>query len=186
MPQQVLSSVENNFTAGLKTEFTGLNFPENAATDTDNCIYTLTGEVKRRLGIDYELNHTSTAITKTNQAISSYRWANAGGNGASEILVLQVGSTLHFFLSSAATVASPVSNHLLASTVNLTTYQSGTFDVTIECQYSDGNGKLFVYQPTMDPIYVEFNPDTNVLTASSITILSRDFVGVPDGFDVYT
>jgi hypothetical protein len=186
MPQQVLSSVENNFTAGLKTEFTGLNFPENAATDTDNCIYTLTGEVKRRLGIDYELNYTSTAITKTGKAISSYRWTNAGGNGASEVLVLQVGSTLHFYLSSAATTSSPVSAHLLASTINLATYQSGTFDTTIECQYTDGNGKLFVYHPTMNPIYVEFNPNTNVITATAITLQTRDFVGVPDGLDVNT
>lgn len=184
MPQQILSSIENNFTAGFKTEFTGLNFPENAATDTDNCIYTLTGEVKRRLGINYEVNYSSTTIDRTNKAITSYRWTNAGGNGASEVLVLQVGSTLYFFLSSAATTTSPVSNHLLSSTVDLTAHQSITFDSTIECQYSDGNGKLFVYHPTMDPIYVEFNPSTNTLTATSITIQTRDFVGVPDGLGV--
>ena len=29
MPQQPSASIENNFTGGLKTEFTGLNFPEN-------------------------------------------------------------------------------------------------------------------------------------------------------------
>jgi hypothetical protein len=45
MPAQVLSTVENNFTKGFVTEFTGLNFPENAATDTDNCLYDIVGHV---------------------------------------------------------------------------------------------------------------------------------------------
>ena len=52
MAQQTSTAVENNFTKGFITESTGLNFPENAATDTDNCEYTIVGDVNRRLGID--------------------------------------------------------------------------------------------------------------------------------------
>ena len=51
MPIVPSASIENNFTAGLKTEFTGLNFPENAATDCDNVIFDMPGDVTRRLGI---------------------------------------------------------------------------------------------------------------------------------------
>jgi len=80
MPQQITSSVENNFTKGFITESTGLNFPENAATDTDNCEYTLIGDVDRRLGIDLEANAViSLPVDRTNKAISTYKWNNVGG-----------------------------------------------------------------------------------------------------------
>src|SRR5258707_4679616 len=98
MPQQVTSLVENNFTKGLITESTGLNFPENAATSTDNCTYTLIGDVSRRLGIDYEVNGSVLVNDRGGKAISSYKWNNAGGDGLSQIIVTQVGDTLYFYL----------------------------------------------------------------------------------------
>lgn len=184
MAQQIISNVENNFTQGLKTEYTGLNFPENAATDTDNCIYTLVGNVTRRYGIDFEENYSTKTIDRTNKAISKYRWTNAGGDGSSEILVMQVGGTLYFYKSSAATVSAPVSAQALTGTVDLTAYQTSTFDITIACEYADGNGLLFVYHPTMDPIFVEFHPFDNTFLSRAITIRTRDFIGIPDGLGV--
>src|SRR6266404_5920195 len=91
MPQQVLSSVENNFTKGLITEFTGLNFPENAATDADNSAFSIIGDVTRRLGIDFETGYSTTSLSKTNHAINSYKWNNVGGDGSTQIIVTQVG-----------------------------------------------------------------------------------------------
>ena len=180
MPNQVLSSVENNFTKGLITEFTGLNFPENAATDTDNCVYTLVGDVTRRNGIDYETNHAFHSVDRTNVAMSMYKWDNAGGDGLTQIVVKQVGSNLYFYKSSAATEAAPLSNQLLVSTVDLTAFvPSGmAFIPTLECDYADGNGYLFVYQPTIDPIYCTFSSGT--ITANLITVKIRDFIGVLD------
>src|SRR6267142_2686308 len=117
MAQQVDTFVENNFTKGLITESTGLNFPENAATATDNCEYTLIGDVLRRQGITNEVNATSITVDRTNKAISSYKWNNVGGDGSTQIVVEQLGSQLFFYRSSAATAASPLSTQLLPSVV---------------------------------------------------------------------
>src|SRR6202012_2976238 len=118
MPQQILTSVENNFTKGLITEATGLNFPENAATDTSNCNYTLIGDVVRREGIDLEINGATHNIDATNQAISTYVWKNVGGDGNTSVLVKQVGPTLYFFFISQATNSSPVSTRISNQTVS--------------------------------------------------------------------
>ena len=179
MPQQLTATVENNFTRGLITDSTGLNFPENAATDTDNCIYTIVGDVTRRLGIDYETNFTTTTIDFTNKAVNQYKWNNVGGDGLTQIVVEQVGSTLYFYRSSSATVASPLSANKLASTIDLTLFTvGGTFDPAQECQFADGNGYLFVYHPAIDPVYCTYT--AGVITAAPIVIKIRDFNGIPD------
>src|SRR5258707_15637042 len=97
MAQQVAASIENNFTKGLITEFTGLNFPENAATDTDNCTYTIVGDVTRRLGIDLEANFQNLSVNRTGSAENSFVWKNTGGTGNNEVLVLQIGLNLYFY-----------------------------------------------------------------------------------------
>jgi hypothetical protein len=180
MPQQVLNSVENNFTKGLLTEFTGLNFPENAATATSNCIYTLIGDVTRREGFDYEANSQPNIVGRTNQAISTYKWNNASGDGQTQFVVQQVGNIIYFYKSSAATVASPLSAQRLLDTLDISTSvpMGGTFDPTVECQYTDGNGYLFIYHPTCDPTYCIYNPLTNIITPNVIPLQIRDFVGV--------
>ncbi len=189
MPQQVLNSVENNFTKGLVTEFTGLNFPENAATDTFNCNYTLIGDVIRREGIDYETNFALNALgDRSGKALSDYKWNNAGGDGLTQIIVTQVGSTLYFFLSTSATTNAPLSTTKLSSTVNLVNFVpafSFLDPSPIECQYSDGNGYLFIYHPYCDPIYCTYN--AGVITPNGITIRTRDFQGIPEpGIDANT
>lgn len=180
MPQQVSTAVENNFTKGLITESTGLNFPENAATDTDNCTYTLVGDVTRRLGIDYEDNFNVWNIDRDSAAVNTYKWNNAGGDGQTQILVVQVNGTLRFWKSSAATTASPLSQQILAASVNLADFTSagGTFDKTLECQFADGNGYLFVFHPNCDPVYCTFN--ANAIVGNRISVQIRDFTGVPD------
>jgi len=179
MPQG--QTVQNNFKEGLKTEFTGLNFPPNAATDTANCVYTLIGDVQRRGGIDYENNNIDVPINAANIARSSFRWLNAGGDGTSQILVQQIGSNLYFWKSSAATSANPLSTTLLSSVVNFSAFLAtgNTADPSQqECQYAIGNGYLFIFHPNCDPFYCIFN--NNLVTASVITLQMRDFVGIPE------
>ena len=180
MAQQPTPAVENHFIAGLKTEFTGLNFPENAATDTQNCVYTLIGDVLRREGINYEANFITTPIDRTNAAISSYRWRNVGGDGLTEVVVLQVGGTLYFFQSTNATITSPLSTTKLASTVTLSTFTAsgGSLNTSLECQFTDGNGFLFVFHPNCDSFYCTFN--AGVIIGTVIPIQIRDFVGIPE------
>ena len=54
MARSIGTTVENNFVNGLITEATGLNFPENACTDTLNCIFYDNGKVSRRKNVRFE------------------------------------------------------------------------------------------------------------------------------------
>lgn len=184
MAQQVISNVENNFTGGLKTEYTGLNFPENAATDTDNCIYTLVGNVIRRLGFDFEDGYLDNGISLSGMSTSTYLWNNAGGDGDSKLVVVQAGTRLVFFDSTAVTENSPLSNHLVNDSVDLSAYLTIPVDNIAECQYADGNGYLFVFNKNCSPIYVTYDPVTKDITSNLITVQMRDFVGTPDPLPV--
>lgn len=179
MPQQPRPSVENNFVEGLKTEFTGLNFPENACTAAENCVFTLIGDVERRLGIDFELNNTTATINRSNDAMSSYIWTNVGGDGQTKVYVLQVGSSLYFYQFTNATIANPLSTTVLSSVVNIGTFLALNSIInpsTTECQFSDGNGYLFVFHPNCDPFYCTFA--AGVVTANLINVQIRDFLGI--------
>lgn len=177
MPQQVANNLESNFSKGLITENNPLSFPENACTDADNCIFSITGEVTRRSGIDMELNYTSFGINCTNKALANYQWNNAGGDGVNQMYVQQVGSTILFYLSSAANLSQPLSVQKIANTVDLTAYvPSGSFDSTIECQFSDGNGYLFIFHPSIDPVYCTYFG--GIITPAKITVKIRDTVGI--------
>jgi hypothetical protein len=178
MPNQALSTVENNFTKGLVTEYTGLNFPENAATDTDNCTYGLVGDVNRRLGIDFEENFSSFDQVTVNKALNTYRWNNAGGDGSSQVVVVQNGMTLLFYASSNVTIATSLSLNRLSSVVDMTAFQTGTSPdpAQSECQFSSGNGYLFVYHPQCNPFFCSYSG--GAITANIITVNIRDFTGV--------
>lgn len=183
MPQQVIASVENNFTQGLKTEFTGMNFPENAATDTDNCIYTLVGDVTRRAGINYEENYTLKGINTSYKAISTYLWTNAGGDGETKLLSCQVGSALHFYNATSATTSNPLSANKLAGVIDISGYviDGITFDASAEATFTDGNGYLIVFHPDCSSFYVSYNPASGSISSSAINIQVRDLIGVSEG-----
>lgn len=175
-PQQ---TVQNNFKEGLKTEFTGLNFPDNAATDTQNCVFSYIGDTSRRGGLNYETNNVLQAINQTSVARSSFRWLNAGGDGATQILVQQIGNNLYFFQSSSATIAKPLSTTKLSSTLNLLTFlvAGSSADPSVsECQYTSGNGYLFVFHPNCEPFYCTYI--SGVITPTAITLQQRDIIGI--------
>jgi len=181
MVNQNTLSVQNNFVGGYKTEYTGLNFPENSATATSNVIYTLTGDVVRRGGFNYEANATTDQVNRTGLAISTYKWNNVGGDGSTQIIVRQVGTNLYFFRSSSATVSSPLSAQKLVSVVNIAGFQApgnaNSVGIT-ECTYADGNGYLFVYHKDCDPFYCSYAPSTSTVTPTKITVQIRDFFGI--------
>lgn len=182
MPQQPVASIQNQFTKGLITEFSGLNFPENAATDCDNTEFTIVGPVNRREGIDREVNGANFTLGGVGQAKTSYIWKNVGGDGNLQLEVIQSGNVLSFFSVSAATATTPLSKNKLASTIDISTFTVSSFDATKECTYADGNGYLFVFHPTNDPIYCTYNAGT--LTGNAINVQMRDFAGLQDNLAV--
>lgn len=176
-------SIENNFIGGFKTEYTALNFPENACTDADNTVFSIIGEVNRRGGFNQELNGQINLNSPTG-AVSTYKWNNVGGDGSTQIVVQQSAGFLKFYLSSEATISDPLSTQLLTSTINIGSFlainATSSFDIDEECTYTDGNGYLFVFNNQCDPFYVTFDPSTQLLTGIRINIQTRDFKGLDD------
>jgi hypothetical protein len=183
MPRQASTVIDNNFSKGLITEFTGLNFPDNACTETENCIFERTGRVTRRLGFDLEVGFVGTnIIPKDLQAINYFLWKNVAGDGTVNVFVLQVGGTLYFFNASTPATCFPLSASKYASTVDIGAFIPAGSILPynqVECQFATGHGFLFVTNPYLDPFYVTYN--AGVFTASKITIQIRDFKGVNDG-----
>lgn len=180
MPRQANSFIENSFVKGLITEATGLNFPEQAVTSTDNCVFDEKGIVRRRLGIDFEIGYELRSGTRQDRVVTSYRWDAASGDGNVSIIVVQVGGTLEFYL----TDDGAVSDNLVDS-LDLSPYATVTIDEIreTECQFAAGKGFLFVANPFMETIYIEYDPDTGTVSATEIELTIRDFEGVEDGFE---
>lgn len=176
MPRSNNISIQNNFTKGLITEATGLSFPENACTDTNNCVFNTKGSVSRRYGIDFEDGYTTATGSLAGSVVVSYLWKNAAGQGDVSFTVVQIGNTLHFY-SLSSSEAMSAGKH--ATTIDLSTYMpSGITSVaTMECQFSSGNGLLFVTNPNLDSFYVTYDPSADTLTGTEITIQIRDFEG---------
>jgi len=183
MVQQSVTSVQNSFIGGLKTDFTGLNFPENSCTDTSNVYFDKTGDVIRRPGMDYEANWSEFNIDRSGSAVTTYRWKNAGGDGSTEYYVQQVGSLLHFYRTSDATQAQPLSTKPANNIIDMSQFITRPELSIVESEYSDGNGYLFVYNYCCDPFYCSLDGSGNI-TASKITIQTRDFVGLKDGLSI--
>lgn len=188
MPRQSASFVENNFKAGLVTDSTGLNFPENACTDSLNCIHNYDGSVERRLGFQYEDGFVENAITRTEEVVAGFLWKNAAGSGRNTLYVQQVGTTLYFYSYDAdnPTIAGSISSGLLTTTVDLTPFHvSGSAAISpVVCQFASGRGTLFVTHPYLEPFCVEYDSTLRTVSASQIDLQIRDIDGLDDGLGV--
>lgn len=174
MPRQAAVVVENDFTNGLVTEATGLNFPDKACTETDNCEFEIDGSVARRIGMDFEVNYDTKLINRDNKAITTYLWQNVAGNGDVTVAVVQVGNVLYFYETSGTGSFSPGAQ---TTTVTLTGVAGAPIVDTIEAQYSDGNGFLFVTHPYIEPLRISYDVSAHVASATSLHLKIRDFEG---------
>jgi hypothetical protein len=182
MPRSSAIAVENNFSKGLITEASGMNFPENACTDTDNCVFQFDGSVTRRKGFDFEDDFTTKNVDRSNSVVKTYLWKNVAGNGDVTLLVVQIGNTLYFY----KTTEDSLSAGAILDTVTLTPVSGAPVTSTIEAQFADGNGLLFVTHPYIEPMRISYDTATDNATATDITIKVRDFEGAasdPYGID---
>ena len=182
MPRTTAAVIENNFVGGLKTEFTGLNFPENSSPDNYDCVFSKIGRVTRRKGFDIEDTGTYQTLNRSESVVASYLWKNVSGDGTINLLVVQVGNALRFY--EVSDVSTALSNQLLASSVTLSTFTpSGTVisPISSECQFAQGNGFLFVFHPNLNPFYVAYDTTTQAVSATAITVQIRDLEGIGEG-----
>src|SRR5882672_7053908 len=182
MPRSHGISVQNKFLKGLFTESTALNFPEDACTETFNCVFGRTGIVSRRFGVDLETNKVTTTQDLTSAALVNYHWKNVGGDGDINFVVTQIGNTLHLYRVDAN---DSLSSGKHAHTINLLTFAASgiTTVVNVECQFTQGNGYLFVTNPGLNPFYIAYNISGNTFSETQINLMSRDFVGLTGEVD---
>jgi len=160
MPKQDALKVYNTFVGGLVTESTPLTFPENGVKDTVNCIFDKKGDIRRRLGINYE---SSSSLTNKNvtesewqtKAVGCFEWSEVAGDGSRHFLVVQVNATLYYFDIG----SQPVSGNLKSFTTSLSSFAApGATDVGSELvSVSHGKGYLFVASKKIKPFYVTYN-----------------------------
>jgi hypothetical protein len=183
MPRQAGVKVVNKFQRGLITEATGLNFPEDAVTDSLNVVFENESIARRRYGIDFESDFNYQVWTSTDRVIKEYLWENADGNSLYNFVVVQVGDTIRFWRCSAS---DSLSGEYIASSILLNNFKvAGAPSVlTEECSFASGIGYLFVAHPYCEPFYVAYDSATNTFSATEISLLIRDFDGVEDGYDI--
>ncbi len=177
--------VENNFTQGLVTEFSAMNFPENAVTDGDNVVFSELGKVSRRPGIDFEEGstiHTLPSLTDHSGTFSEFKWDAVGGLGNTTFMVQQIGSQIRFFKVAEAAL----SGSLKPFDIDLLDYKTGVSDEIIAnntCQFASGKGFLFITHPYCEPLAVEYDENTDTISISEIDIQVRDFERLDDGLE---
>lgn len=174
MVAQTTVAIENSFIKGLVTEATGMNFPEQAVTETFDCIFDIDGSVYRRTGFDFEPNFTTKTIDRSNRAMRTYLWQNVSGSGNITVAVVQIGNTIYFWETDGSGIFSTGAQ---ATTVTLTPVSGAPVPDAVECQFTDGNGYLIVTHPYCDPMRVAYDIAAHTATATTINLMIRDFEG---------
>lgn len=179
----------NNFTKGLITEASPLNFPENAMLSGDNMSLSRTGEVSRRLGMDYEQGF-ATNVTNSiqtvyqNNAVTSHRWDNVSGDATLSFGVVQIGSSLWFVDLTQTAPSATLKNGGTALVLN-----TSTIGVTISgnepISFAAANGLLvFSSAEIKTPFYLQYDSGSDTVSVVSIDMKVRDIWGVDDGLEV--
>lgn len=176
MARQLGASVQNHFGGGFVTEATGLNFPPNACTSTENCIFTQKQSVTPRFGFNYESGNTINNTHVVGNAVTEFYWQNAAGLGNTNFAVVQNGVHIYFYNAS---FTQGLSAGLQATVINLDSLRiSGApTTATIQCSFASGNGYLFIAHSYIDPIYVKYDPIAGTLTPTQVTLQQRDVAG---------
>lgn len=181
--------VKNNFSRGVVSEFSGLNFPEDAATDASNVVFSRTGVVTRRLGFEYETGNEFFTVARSHAepVVQEYIWENVDGNGTLSFAVVQIGTQIFFYQISDT---GSLSSNRKPFSVSLSSYgprDNRTGLGQFACAFTQGKGQLFIAHPKCDPIRVKYSGSSNgsgTLKIDTIVLRIRDLEGVDDEMDV--
>lgn len=173
------------YVKGLITEASPLTYPEDTSIDEDNCLIFPKGNRTRRLGADFEDSYqlsTHEIADPSTTPIVEFVWSSVNNDALTSFLCTQVGGVIYFY----NIYASPISSGLKSFSVDLTSYAaSGATDIeSSPIQMDSGKGFLFVAGEKINPLVIEYDPDTDTIDVEAIDILIRDFEGVDDGLGV--
>lgn len=172
MPKQVAKLEVNTFVGGFITEASPLNFPANASSDEENFDFKPNGLRSRRKGIDWEREHEliTAAVSPSllgNFAYNTYKWTSPGGDNTKEVLVVQIGKRLDFFL---------LNEDRLSSQGFLQSLTLGISSNNIKCSFASIEGLLTVACGEEEIYAVEYVE--GVFSLTSFRLQVRDLWGV--------
>jgi hypothetical protein len=174
MAQRASQKPVVQFNKGLVTEAGELTFPEGASVDELNCSLERDGSRRRRLGIAYESNYvlTPSASVADGTTTSVSVWENAGTVAGLNFVVVQLGSTLHFYEEGATLSANKKS-----FTVDLVTYErpNAVSSANATVQTASIQGKLIVASPEINTFVVDYDEGTDGISVNEIKFRIRDF-----------
>lgn len=184
MARAIANKTYKTFVRGLITEASELTYPENASIAENNTIIFRKGNRSRRLGFDLEPNGGASAFTSTQgqrdtYAFMDFMWNAVNNDANTNFLVRQVGATVHFYDQS----VSPLSDGRKTFSINLQSYLApGQVDSSQPpVQMAAGKGFLFIVGEHIEPLLIEYDPDSDDITVQRIYIQIRDFKGLDDG-----
>jgi len=174
----------SNFSKGIMTEATPLNFPDDYSIDEANLILNIDGSRERRKGIEFESGYAQTTTTTTTDEVgfTFYRWEFADNKDSNQIGVVQVGQDLYWL---DLTTSNPSGNLLNSGSPSNLGGVMATSTKHPRLQFSDVNGVLLITSADfLVPLKVTYDTATDTMTGDSQSILVRDLWGVDDGQDV--
>ncbi len=184
MPRQGGIVGQNSFIKGLITDVSALNFPPDACTDTQNCVFDRYGKSKRRPALEHDTSPQVNISWETDTVWTEYVWTAVAGKGNLSFLVQQVGDTLYFF--DISDNVDPAGNQK-SFTVTLDSFipsQGTKVPEDYPCSFASGNGDLVVCNPAIEPVLISYDLVDDALITSSILIKERDLKGLEDGLRV--
>lgn len=187
MPRNQGFKTVNNFSRGLITEATALNFPPDCVTSATNTIFHQTSKATRRKGLQLEDGYASLSLTVNSVAFNTFLWENVDGQADLNFAVVQTANIIRFYEVDDTTALS--ANRITSFTIDIDTFKiSGAPSVnTIECQFVSGFNYLFITHPYCNPMYVRYDSASSTFdTPNFVYVLTRDFDGIEDSLDVET
>ncbi len=181
MPRQFQQTTRNTFNKGLLTEFSPLNFPNEASIDELNCTLFKAGNRTKRLGVEYEFgSELSTNTYAEGSLFGTGVWSNVGEDSSVEFLVVQAGSKVIFYQKNSQALSSspvPVSDtDSSVYEVDLSTFEKdGGSSSSSHIEVASINGRLVVVSPQINPFYIERDAADNSFTEVQIDFKVRDF-----------
>lgn len=176
----------NNFTRGLITEASPLTFPEGASIDEQNFELNIDGSRDRRLGMDYEddavVQSCGTSLPSSgNMAFQVFNWENAGGIAENQLIAVQIGNYVQFFLNNESNVSDNI----------LTIVVSASFETELEISgitpsdnvsFANIDGQLIMACGLSDVYVFTYNDSLQRVTYETNRLKIRDIFGVEDSY----
>jgi hypothetical protein len=184
MAQESTIKQYSNFSKGIMTEASPLNFPDDYSLDEANMLLHVDGSRERRDGIEHESGNAITTTTTTTAAVGMafYKWEFADNKATNTIGVVQVGQALYFMdLETNAPSANLLNG---GSAVSLTGIMANAVPHP-RVSFSTINGVLLITSSDFStPAKISYDTDADTMTLSFQKILVRDLWGVDDSLDV--